>query len=170
MLLCPTAFFFQFFNLGYTLCCSTSLRESTDPSHNNIPYICLGAKLTTSSIYPQISNGPLKRDQVQRTKDVHWLFTPTFSFGVPGFFNQDSKDNNGKPALDSSPLSPSDCSVAGFSGQQHDAASMVDSRSGQSVWLPELFFIRCILCAKSGSMEILISVVLFAHATVSRQA
>jgi hypothetical protein len=135
MLLYPAAVFFQFFHLGCIICSSTSLRESTDPSHNAIQYICLGAKLSTTSIYPQVSNSPVKRDQVQRAKDVHWLFTPTFSFGIPGFFNHYSEDKNEIPVLDSSPLflSPSVCSAAGYSGQQRDAASTVDN-SGPSDW------------------------------------
>lgn len=135
MLLCPTTVFIQLFNLGCTLCSSTSLRESTDPTHDAIPYTCLSAKLSTSSYYPQVPNGPLMRDHVQRAKDVHWLFPPTFSFGIPGLFNQDLKDETLHLAFDSSPLSPSDCSSAGFNGLQNDCASMVDSLSGRSASL-----------------------------------
>jgi hypothetical protein len=75
----------------------------------------------------------VKRDQAQRAKDVHWLFSPTFSFGIPGFFDHNTKDKNEILILDSSSLflSPSVCSAAGSGGQQRDSAPTVDN-SGPS--------------------------------------
>lgn len=103
-------------NLGYALCSSTSLRESTDSLHN-APCIPTGAVLSTSSIIPQGSNGPLKQDQVQEAEVSYWLFTPGFAFGISGFFNQDSKDKNGTPLSNSADSWPAVCSSTTFNGQ-----------------------------------------------------